>query len=218
MQQTESRRTVLAHIEKNLHVLCGCGFNIASPYSFEDILRVFEKMIDEGDLDEDVYSDVVDQYTLMTTIDVLGEDYEYGKCYCENLWITDFEAVDGYESYMYAIERLVNITQGALELDNLKTWDSEPSAEDSEARIWISFEFQGKKYEFSYEFKKFFDHVGLLIPIIELFETVDPTKVFACDTDGEIYTIFCISKEDLKNLNKRRMQLRPLLQKLNKYS
>jgi hypothetical protein len=181
-------------------------------------------MVDEGDLD--AYSDSVEVegYTLEATILLLGEDYkelregykesdyEYGRCYCENLLFTEFETYNGYETYLDVVERMVKITRGTLKLDNLKSWYSEPeSGENSEnGRVWISFEFRGKKYEFSYEFEKWFDDVGLLIPIIKLLEIVDPTKTFAYYDFGDRDAIVCIGKGDLFELNKRRIKFKPL--------
>ena len=218
----EPIRITPAQIEKKLQVLCECGFKIVPPYSCEDILRVCEK-VDEYVLAG--YANSVEKDTLMATISLLGEDYkdydindyEYGRCYCENLWFTDFEAYDGYETYMYAIERMVKITQGTLKLDNIKSWYSEPeSGEDGEnGRVWISFEFRGKKYEFSYELKKWFNDMGFLAPIIKLLEIVDPTKVFAYyDFGGEMAAIICIGKGDLEKLNQQRIYFKPLGQKV----
>lgn len=221
-------RITPAKIEKQLQVLCECGFKIVPPYSCEDILRVFEKMVDENVLD--VYSKTsnsLEQDTLSATIFLLGEDYkdydinnyEYGRCYCENLLFTEFETYDGYETYMYLVERMAKITQGTLKLDNIKSWYSEPeSGEDDEnGRVWISFEFRGKKHEFSYEFTKWFDGLGLLMPIIKLLEIADPTKIFAYHDFGEICAIICISKGDLEKLNKQRgISFKPLGQKVEK--
>jgi len=217
MQRRGSIRITTAHIEKKLQDLCECGFEIISPYSCEDILRVFEKMVDEGDLDVDSDSVEVETDTLEATLLLLGEDYresdyEYGRCYCENLLFEEFETYNGYETYLDVVERMVKITRGTLKLDNLKSWYSEPeSGEDGEnGRIWISFEFLGKKYEFSYEFKKWFDDVGLLVPIIKLLEIVDPTKTFAYYDFGERDAIVCIGKEDLFKLEKRKIRFKLL--------
>ncbi|MBU1007557.1 hypothetical protein KKA53_00560 [Candidatus Dependentiae bacterium] len=213
-------RITPAHIEKKLQALCECGFKIVPPYSCEDILRVFEKLVDEDAVG--VYANGgrnnVEAFTLWLTIFSLGEDYkeddddyEYGRCYCENLLFAEFETYNGYETYMDAVERMVKITQGTLKLDNLKSWYSE---EDN--KVWISFEFRGKEYKFSYEFKKWFDDVGLLIPIIKLLEIADPTKIFAYYDFGEMNAIICIGKGDLEKLNKRKINFKPLGQKLKK--
>ena len=127
------------------------------------------------------------------------------------MWYTDFEAYDGCDqTYLFAIERMLKITQGALKFDNLKSSYFE---EDGAGRVGISFEFRGKKYEFSYECRKWFNDVGLLIPLIKLLEIADPTKTFAYLDFADECAILCISKEDLKKLNKlyRGITFRPLL-------
>lgn len=203
-------------IKKTLQILYECGFKIAPSHSCEDILRIAveEDLFDEGDFFEE-YSD---KDALEQTFRLLAEDGgDYTSSYCENLLYSEFETYDGYETYMYILERMVEMTRGSLKLENLKTWQSEAkSGEEGEAeRVWISFEFRDKKYEFSYEFKKFFDDVDIFTPIITLLEIADPTKIFAYQNFGEMLAIICISKEDLKKLNKsfRGVSLKPLSQK-----
>lgn len=220
-------RITPAQIEKKLQVLCECGFKIVPQFSCEDILRICEKIDEDGLQGYDVlqgYSNSLEKDILMATIFLLGEDYkdydindyEYGRCYCENLLLTDFECYDGHETYMGVVERMVKITQGALKLDNMKSWYSEPeSGEDGEdGRVWISFEFRGEKHEFSYESKEFFHDVGLFAPIIKLLEIANPTKIFAYYDFGEMYAIICIGKDDLEKLNKRWINFKPLGEKI----
>lgn len=212
----ESVSITPAQIEKKLQVLCECGFKIVSPYSFEDVLRVYER-IDEFELEG--HKKTLDRDVLWSTICLLGEDYkddyEYGRCYCENLWFTDFETYEGYETYLYAVERMVKITQGALKLDDLKTWyePAESEEDDENGKVWISFGFRGEKYEFSYEFKKWFDDVGLFTPIIKLLEIADSKKTFACYDFNMMHAIICVDKADLEKLNRRGVSFEPLRKK-----
>jgi len=202
-------------IKKTLQILCENGFKIVPPYSCEDILRI---AVEEGLFEEDDFFDEhSDKDALELTFKLLAEDGgDYTSNYCENLLYSEFETYDGYETYMYIVERLVEMTRGSLKLDNLKTGYSEPkSGEDGEGRVWISFEFRGKEYKFSYKFEKWFDHIDIFTPIIKLLEIADSTKIFAYQDFDEMLAIICISKEDLKKLNKsfHGVNLKPLSQK-----
>ncbi len=200
-----------AQIEKKLQILTECGLKLVPPYSSKDILRLCEKA------DEDVltgYTNSLEKDTLRATLFLLGKDYkdynsndyEYGRCYCENLLLTEFESYNDYEDYLDVIKRMVKMTQGALKLDNMTTW-----YDDYDDKVWISFDFQGETHEFSYEYKKWFRDVGILTPIVKFLAIADPTKTFVyynyCD---EVYAIICINKADVEKLKKQRIYFQPV--------
>lgn len=203
-----------AQIKEKLKVVCECGFKIVPSYSCEDLAQIWK----ETYVDEIVgYANTLEKDILWESLKQLGEDYDYCKGYCENLWFFDFEFVEDHESYRDFIERMINMTQGSLKFDNIKTWHSPPEvgSDSKYGKVWLSFEFQEKKYKFSYEYNKYLDE-RVLTPLITLLEIADPTKIFVGYypdpkvSNPEASAIGCVTKDDLKKLQEKGIDFKRL--------
>ncbi|MHB1459308.1 MAG: hypothetical protein ACYC0V_20550, partial [Armatimonadota bacterium] len=116
-------------LESKLEFLADCGLKLASPFTLDDIVRSWGR----EDLEKPGFN-------LTLTGLAMTEEEEPWRPHCVNLLYLDTECIEDHGDYKRIVERMADITQGAMHFDNVKDY-----VDIDEGKAWFSFTFQGKE-------------------------------------------------------------------------
>lgn len=182
-------------LEQKLEVLACCGLKLAEPFTVNDLLTSWSR-----EEYEEAGFDLVLVGLGMT------EEQEPWRNHSVNLWYFDTECIEDHGAYKRIVERMAEMTQGSLPLENIQDY---VDVEKEEA--WFSFSFQGKETRVDCVVEDDWVDASIFASFIELLNTADPSKTYIYyDLGGQDGIIGCVSKGNLKALKKNGVKFGPL--------
>ena len=122
-------------LEERLRVLAECGISLAHSVTPDSLTRLFSLALDEKEYYRDLLS-------------VMGDEAEDGAqaapsgYLSDNIWHFDTECIEGDGSYAAIAQRMVELAQGDLPLENIEDF-----VDLEEGEAWLSFSLDGKAYK-----------------------------------------------------------------------
>ncbi len=181
--------------EQKLEILERGGLKLASPFTARDLID----SLNREQLEEPGFA---------LTLACLGMSEERPPCrnYCVNVWQFDTECIEGSGSYVRIAERMAELTQGSLVVENVRDYV------DEEAGLAIlEFEHEGKTVHIDCKVQddcvdpKVFGH------FVRLLASSDPSKVFLYyDTGGQEAILACVSRDESAMLKQAGVGFEPL--------
>jgi hypothetical protein len=182
-------------LEQKLEVLAGCGLRLAAPFTCDDLLQSWSR----ADYEKPGYD--------LTLVGLgMTEEEKPFRNHCTNLWHFDTECVEDHGAYKKIAERMVEMAAGSLPLTNIQ---DHVDVEGKEA--WLSFSFRGKDVRMPCEVQDDWVDPKVLGRFVELLAQADPSKVYIYyGLGGQDCLIGCVTKEQLKQLNRQGIKFAPL--------
>jgi len=182
-------------LEQKLEVLAGCGFKPAQPFTRDDLLKSWNR----ADYEKPGY-DLVLVGLGMT------EEQELWRNHCVNLWHFDTECIEDHDDYKKIAARLAEMSEGSLSLANIQDY---VDVEKKEA--WLSFVFRGQVIKIPCEVQDDWVDPAIFGHFVELLAQSDPARIYVYyDLGGQDCLIGCVTKEQLKSLNRQGIRFVPL--------
>lgn len=184
-----------ATLEQKLEVLASCGLRLAEPFTREDLLKGWSR----ADYEKPGY-DLVLVGLGMT------EEQEPRRSHCVNLWHFDTECVEDHGDYKRIAARMAEMAKGSLPIENIQDY---VDVEKKEA--WLSLSFRGKDIKISCEVQDDWIDPTIFGRFVELLTQSDSSKIYVCyELGGQDCLIGCVTKEELKKLNRQGIRFIPL--------
>ena len=122
------------------------------------------------------------------------------------LWHFDTEAIEDQESYKRIAERMIEITQGSLTIDEIH---DHVDLENKEA--WLSFMFDGEQVKIDLTVEDDWVDSTIFGQFVKFLEQSDPTKIYVYyDLGGQDCIIGCLTRDDLERMKNHGVQFVPL--------
>lgn len=183
-------------LEQKLELLAECGLTLAEPFTVEDLLSSFSREEFE-----------VPGFNMVLFGLAMTEEEEPWRNHSANLWHFDTECIEDHGDYKRIAERMAEMSQGALILENVK--DYVDLAKES---AWLSFTFHGEPIKVVYRVDEDWVDPKVFDKFVELLAVADPSKIYIADTSGggQDMIIGCVTKEQLNRLSSYGLKLAPL--------
>ena len=182
-------------LEDKLDALKGCGLQLASPFTIDDLLKSWRR--------EDYEKDGFDRVLVG-----LGMTEEQGpwRNHSVNVWHFDTEAIEDNGDYKKIAERMVEMSQGSLSLENIQ---DHVDIEKGEA--WLSFNFKGRSTRIDCAVKDDWVDPAIFARFVELLKESDPSKIYIYyDLGGQDCIIGCVTKNEFECLKSQGLKFVPL--------
>jgi hypothetical protein len=190
-QETAKTKT----LEDKLSVLEDCGLKLAQPFTTKDLL---------ADYSPEDYEKEGFEFALASLAGT--EDREPYRPYCVNLWHFDAECIYDDGDYRRIAERMVEMAQGSLPLDNIKD-----HVDMERGEVWLSFSFKGEEIKIQCEAQGDWVDEAIFGRLVSLLNQSDPSKVFIeYYAGGQDCIIGCVTREELERLKKNGIEFAPL--------
>lgn len=182
-------------LEDRLELLDKCGLRLAAPFTTAELLESWDRRDYEKES-----ADLVLVGLGMT------EEQPPWRNHCVNLWHFDTECIEDNGDYKKIAERMVEMSQGSLLLQNI-----EDHVDVEKKQAWISFTFRGKRIKFDCKVKDDWVDPRLFGRFVELLSQSDPSKVYVYyDLGGQDCIIGCVTKADFQCLKSQGFKFVPL--------
>ncbi|MBN1763987.1 MAG: hypothetical protein JW860_01915 [Sedimentisphaerales bacterium] len=182
-------------LEQKLEVLAGCGLRLAEPFTVDDLLTSWNREDYEGA-----------GFNLVLVGLGMTEEQEPWRNHCVNLWHFDTECIQDHGDYKRIVERMAEMTQGSLLLENIQDY-----VDVEEGKAWFSFSCQGKEIKVDCKVEDDWVDGSIFATFIDLLNTTDPSMIYVYyDLGGQDCIIGCVSKENLKVLQENGIKFVPL--------
>jgi len=182
-------------VEQKLEVLADCGLRLSDPFKPRDLLTSWGR--------EDYEKSGFD---LVLVGLGMTEEQEPWRNYCANLWHVDTECIEDHGDYRRIVERMVEMAQGSLPLENIQ---DHVDLEKGEA--WFSFTFRGEAIKVECKVEDDWVDSTIFARFVELLAETSPDKVFIYyDLGGQDCIIGCVTREELEQLNNKGIKFVPL--------
>jgi hypothetical protein len=182
-------------LEQKLEVLASCGLKLADPFTSEDLLKSWDrKEYEKPGFD-------------MVLVGLgMPEEQEPWRNHSVNLWHFDTECIEGHGDYKRIAQRMAELTQGALVLEQIEDYV------DVENEIaWLSFTFQGQQIKFECKVDDDWVDTNIFSKFVELLGVADSSKLYIYyDLGGQDCIIGCVAKSELEKLNNHGIKFVPL--------
>ena len=182
-------------LERKLEVLADCGLKLADPFTPEDLLKSW----DRGKYEEPGFD--------MVLVGLgITEEQEPWRNHCVNLWHFDTECIEDHGDYKKIAERMVEMTQGALVLENIEDY-----VDVEKETAWLSLSFRGQQTKIECKVQDDWVDTDIFAKFVELLGMADPSKIYIYyDLGGQDCLIGCVTKDSLKKLNSLGIKFVPL--------
>lgn len=172
--------------EQKLEALAACGLELAKPFTLGNLL--------DSNCREDYEEPGFEK--ILFTLGMTEEEAPW-RNHCVNLWHFDTECIVDDGSYVRIVERMVEMTQGSLVLENVR---DHVDIENDE--VWFAYSFQGVNSRVDCKVNDDWVDPGIFIKFVELLYNADPFKVFIYYNPGDQTCILgCVTRDQLKALN-----------------
>jgi len=174
-------------LEQQLEDLSACGIHLKPEFSVDTLLESF----DREKYEERPYVGAV--------IRLGGElEREPFTPLSENLWHLDTECIEGPGSYTRIAERMRELAQGDLPIENIRD-----HVDESNGDAWVAFELRGETIEWHARMKEDWIDPEILSHFCALLKQESPTRRYTfLDLKGQDCIIGCSTEDDLKQLRK----------------
>jgi hypothetical protein len=182
-------------MEDKLEVLVSCGLKLAEAFKPEDLLTSWGR--------EEYEKPGFD--LLLVGLSMTDEKKPW-RNHCKNLWHFDTECIVDPGDYKRIVERMAEMSQGSLPLENIK----DPiDLENEEA--WFSFTFKGEEIKVECKVEDDWADSTIFSKFVELLSKAAPDKVFIYyDLGGQDCIIGCVTRAELKQLCNQGIKFVPL--------
>jgi hypothetical protein len=183
-------------MEQKLEILANCGLRLSDPFKPEDLLTSWGR--------EDYEKPGFD---LVLVGLGMTEEQEPWRNHCANLWHFDTECIEDHGDYKRIVERMVELTQGSLPLENIH---DHVDLEREEA--WFSFTFRDEEIKVKCKVEDDWVDSMIFAKFVDLLAKSDPNKVFIYyNLGGQDCIIGCVTRDELKQLNNQGIEFVPLI-------
>lgn len=182
-------------LEQKLDVLAGCGLNLAPPFKVQDLLDSWprEKFEKPG-------------FTLTLVGLGMTEERPPWRNHSVNIWHFDTECIEDNGSYVRIAQRMAELTQGSLVIENVRD-----QVDVDEGIASLDFEYAGKPVHIDFEVKDDWVDPSVFSHFIRLLAQSDPAKIYLYhDTDGQDCVIACVTRDQFAALKKAGIAFEPL--------
>jgi hypothetical protein len=182
-------------LEQKLDILADCGFRLSKPFTPENLLESWGR-------------DAFEQPGFELVLVSLGimEEYEPWRNHCDNLWHFDSECIEDHGDYKRIAERMVEMTQGDLVLENIKDY-----VNIEESTAWLSYIYQGKPIKLLLSVNDDWVDWHVFSTFAKLLETTASNSLYVLyNLDGQDCLIGYVSYTQLIKLNKYGLNFVPL--------
>lgn len=189
-------RVVAMTLDEKLVALSGCGLRLAAPFTKEDLLESWgRKAFEEPGFD-------------MALVGLgMTEEREPWRSHCVNLWHFDTEAIEDEGAYKRLAERMMEMTQGSLKLENIKD-----HVDIDNSQAWLSFTFRGKPIKIDCKVEDDWVDPAIFGKFVELLNQSDPNKLYIYHDLGEAQDciIGCVTRSEFECLRSLDAKFIPL--------
>lgn len=171
-------------LEEKLVRLKECGFELAAPFTVNDLLESW----DRSEYEEPGWYTVI--YALAMT-----EEQEPWRPHCANLFLLDTECVEDHGAYKAVAEEFVRISQGSLQLEDIEDYV------DIEAgKTWLSFKYKNEEVRIDCKVSNDWLDRDIFSEFSALLKKADPAKKFIIFSIDQSVMIGCVSEAQLVKL------------------
>jgi len=172
-------------LEQKLAILAECGLTLAPPFTVQDLLESWPR-------------EQFETPGLHMVLVGLGmtEEQPPWRNHCVNCWHFDTECIEDYGSYVRIAERMAELTQGALVLENVR------DQVDMEAGIAsLDFEHAGESVHLDLKVDDDWVDPAVFSHFVRMLAVSDPSKVFLYHgTGGQDCVIACVTRDQFAAL------------------
>jgi hypothetical protein len=182
-------------LEQKLELLSACGLRQSDPFKPEDLLTSWgrEEYEKPG-------------FDLVLVALGMTEEQEPWRNHCINLWHFDTECIEDHGDYKRITERMVEMTQGSLPLENIQD-----HIDLDKEEAWFSFAFRGKEIKVKCKVEDDWVDSTIFARFVDLLAKSDPRKVFIYyDLGSQDCIVGCVAQDELKKLNSEGIKFVPL--------
>ena len=180
-------------LERKLEILAECGLSLAPPFTAENLLASWprEQFEKPG-------------FSMMLVGLGMTEEQPPWRNHSVNVWHFDTECIEGTGDYVRIAERMAELTQGSLVLEN--AWDQV----DVGAGIAnLDFEHSGKPVHLDFKLNDDWVDPAVFSPFVRILAQSDPSKVYLYyDTRGQDCVIACVTRDQFGCAEKGRSGIR----------
>jgi hypothetical protein len=122
-------------LEQKLSILAECGFELVEPFTSESLLESWNR-------------DDYEQPGFDLVLVGLGmtEEREPWRNHCVSLWHFDTECIEDHGDYKRIAERLIEMTQGTIILENITDY-----VDIEKGKAWLSYEYLGQPVKVDFQ-------------------------------------------------------------------
>ena len=182
-------------LEDKLAILKNCGIALAPSYTIKDLLH-----------DEDRQSFEKPGWdSLLISLGASEEEPE--RKLAINVWYFDTETIYDNGDYKQIAERLAEMTQGSLLLQDVKD-----HVNCEERHAWVSFTFKGRPTKINLKVNGDWVDPAIFTKFVELLNESDPSKIYLYyDLDGgQDCVLSCVKKTEFECLQNQGIKFVPL--------
>lgn len=182
-------------LEQKLAMLAGYGLTLAAPFTVEDLLESWSREQLEAP-----------GFRLVLAALGMTEERPPWRNHCVNVWHFDTECIEDNGSYTDIAERMVELTQGALVLENLR------DQVDIEAEIAsLDFDYAGEPMHIDLKVNNDWADPAVFSLFVRILATADPSKLFLYhDAGGQDCIIACVTRDQFVALREAGLEFEAL--------
>jgi hypothetical protein len=182
-------------LEAKLVSLEKCGLTLKAPFTLDDLLTSWDREEYERD-----------GYELVLIGLGMTEEEEPWRDHSGNIWNFDTETIYDNGDYKRIAERMVELSQGGLTLQNIQD-----HVDVEKGQAWLSFTFKGKPFKIDLAVKDDWVDTTIFPRFVELLKQSDPSKIYIYyDLGGQDCLIGCVTKENFACLKNLGLKFTPL--------
>jgi hypothetical protein len=182
-------------LEEKLAVLEDCGLRLAAPCTVDDLLRSWSRDKYEGS-----------GFDLVLVGLGMTEEAKPWRSHCVNLWHFDTECIEDNGDYRRIAERMVEMSQGSLSLENIKD-----SVDVDGGKASLAFDFRGQPISITCKVNSDWVDPDVFGKFVDLLAQSDPSKIYIYyDLHGQDCIIGCVAKTDYERLKAKGIGFEPL--------
>lgn len=182
-------------LENKLDTLKSCGLQLAPPFTKDDLLKSWKR--------EDYEKEGLD---LVLVVLGSAEEQAPWRNHSVNVWHFDTESIEDNGDYKKIAERMSEISQGSLPLENI-----EDHVDIEKGEAWLSFTFKGKPIKINCAVNDDWADPKVFSRFVELLSQSDPSKIYIYyDLGGQDGVIGCVTKNEFECLKAQGVSFEPL--------
>jgi hypothetical protein len=182
-------------LERKLAILAECGLSLAPPFTSKDLLDSWPREHFEAP-----------GFTLALVGLGMTEEQPPWRNHCVNAWHFDTECIEDDGSYVRIAERMAELTQGSLVLENVR------DKVDIEAGVAsLDFEHSSRAVHLVFEVDNDWVDPAVFSHFVRMLEVSDPSKLFLHhDTGGQDCVIACVTRDQFAAISAVGVNFKPL--------
>ena len=182
-------------LETKLEVLKSCGLQLTHPFTVNDLLTSWDREEFEKD-----------GWGLVLVGLGMTEEEEPFRNHSVNVWHFDTECIEDNGDYKRIAERMVEMSQGSLKLEDIKD-----HVDVDGDLAWLSFKFKGKEMKYDLKVQDDWVDATIFSKFVELLKESDPSKLYIYyDLKGQDCIIGCVTKNEFECLKSKGMEFTAL--------